>query len=91
MDVDLEDGGIPLIRPDKLMVFGHQYIYQDKGVGIFHGLFESRKRVAVKRLELTQNVDLDKKLLKEAQIMLDMGEHPNILRCYCFYKDQDFL
>ncbi len=96
MELNLEVKGTPLIYPcsligDQLMIFHQNYIYQGIGVGIFHGLFESRKRVAVKRIQLFQDKKLDQELLKEAKIMLDMGDHPNILRYYCCYQNDNFL
>jgi hypothetical protein len=58
----------------------------DGGFGkVFRGLYESRKEVAVKRVET------DTVTNEEAQILCYVDAHPNILRYYGTEDDVDML
>ncbi len=57
---------------------------------VFHGLFEEKDVVAVKRFQLAQLEDQNT-VKREANLLLKANDHPNILRYFCTEIDQDFM
>lgn len=58
------------------------------GTTVFIGLFEGVKQVALKRF---QRICITDSFLNEAQLMLRVNGHPNIIRYYCCEMDEYFM
>lgn len=57
---------------------------------VFKGVFEGVKPVAIKRIDRT-SADSSAEFKKEAEIMLRVRDHPNIIRYFCYEMDEHFL
>lgn len=68
------------------------YYIADGGFShVYHGVFETRKRVAVKRIQLKFLPDEKKILENEAHLLLELSGHPNMLKYYGTEDNGDFL
>ncbi len=56
---------------------------------VYEGLFQDSKKVAVKRI---QKDHVSHPLAKrETEIMLEVSDHQNILRYFCYKTDDNFM
>lgn len=83
---------VPEYHPigDKLKYYNKKKIGKGGFATVFEGLFEGSKPVAIKRIERI-NVENESSIRKEAELMLNANDHPNILRYYCMEMTEDFL
>lgn len=78
--------------PHDLNIRGTKYFIADGGSNnhVFHGVFDTRKPVAVKRIQLPSSDD-EKFWEDEAHLLLKLSGHPNMLKYYGTEKSSDFL
>lgn len=66
-----------------------KYFIADGGFShVFHGVFETRKQVAVKRIQLLPSSS--KFWEDEAHLLLKLSGHPNILKYYGTAESESF-
>jgi len=55
---------------------------------VYKGFFEGTKSVAIKQMQ--RNRSDDASIKKEAEITLNVSDHPNIIRYFCYEMDDNF-